>query len=76
MAEAAHIVGCSQRTLVRHIATGRLNAGEPHARRRVSRADAEALALQLPSSRVSFNADTSYWIGATGAAAILGPPRR
>ncbi len=67
---------CSRRTLVRHIDAGRLPAAERHVKRRVSRADAEALALQLLSSRVSFNADTSYWIGATGAAAILGPPRR
>ena len=38
----------------------------------MSRSDAEALALQLPSSRLAFDLDTSYWIGATGAAAILG----
>ena len=37
----------------------------------MSRADAEALALQLPSSRVAFDPHTSYWLGATRAAAIL-----
>ncbi len=52
--EAAHIVGCSQRTLVRHIDAGRLPAAERHVKRRVSRADAEALALQLPGSRLAF----------------------
>ncbi len=70
--EAAHIVGCSGRTLLRHIAAGRLPAGPKHERRRVSRADAEAVALQLPSSRVPFNTETSYWVGATAAAGLLG----
>jgi excisionase family DNA binding protein len=70
--EAAHICGCSRRTLVRHIDAGRLPAGPKHERRRVSRADAEALALQLPSSRLPFDPDTSYWVTAKGAAAILG----
>ncbi len=60
------------RKLIRHIDAGRLPAAERHVKRRVSRANAEALALQLPSSRVALNLDTSYWIGATGAAAILG----
>ena len=70
--EAAHICGCSRRTLVRHIDAGRLPAAERHVKRRVSRADAEALALQLPSSRLAFDPDTSYWIGATQAASLLG----
>ena len=70
--EAAHIVGCSRRTLVRHIETGRLPAAERHVKRRVSRADAEALALQLPSSRLAFDPDTAYWVGATQAARLLG----
>ncbi len=72
LAEAAWIVGCSLRTLVRHMDAGRLTAAEPHTRRRVSRAHAEALALKLPSSRVVFDPDASYWLGATRAAAILG----
>ena len=71
LAEAAHIVGCSTRTLVRHIDAGRLPAAERHLKRRVSRADAEALALQLPSSRLAFDPETSYWIGATQAAILL-----
>lgn len=75
MAEAAHIVGCSTRTVVRHIEAGRLPAADKHAKRRVSRADAEEPALRLPSSTVAFDADTSYWLGATGAAAILGVNR-
>ncbi len=70
--DAAWIVGCSRRTLVRHIDAGRLPAGPKHERRRVSRADAEALALRLPSSRLAFDAETSYWIGATQAASLLG----
>jgi len=70
--EAAHIVGCSPRTLVRHIDAGRLPAAERHVKRRVSRADAEALALRLPSSRLAFDRDTSYWVGATQAASLLG----
>ncbi len=41
--EAAHIVGCSRRTLVRHIEAGRLPAAERHVKLRVSRADTEAL---------------------------------
>jgi len=69
---AARIVGCSTRTLVRHIDAGRLSAAPPHTKRRVSSADAEALALRLPSSRLAFDPDTSYWLGATAAAAILG----
>jgi excisionase family DNA binding protein len=60
--EAAWIVGCSRRTLVRHIEAGRLPAAECHVKRRVSRADAEALALRLPSSRLAFDADTSCWV--------------
>lgn len=70
--EAAHIVGCSRRTLVRHILAGRLPASGKHERRRVYRAETEALALQLPSSKMQFDADTSYWVSAKGAAAILG----
>jgi len=72
LGEAAHIVGCSVRTLVRHIEAGRLPAGPKNQKRRVSRTDAEALALQLRSSRVAFDPDTSYWVGATAAACILG----
>ena len=60
LAEAAWIVGCSRRTLVRHLEAGRLPAAERHVKRRVSRADAEALALGLPSSRLAFDPDTSY----------------
>lgn len=70
--EAARILGCSVRTLVRHIDAGRLPAGPKNQRRRVSRADAETLALQLRSSRAAFDPDTSYWIGASAAARILG----
>ena len=58
--------------MVRHLDAGRLPAAERHVKRRVSRADAEALALQLPSSRLAFDAETSYWVGATPAAKILG----
>ena len=28
--------------------------------------------MQLPSSRLAFDAETSYWIGATQAASLLG----
>ncbi len=70
--EAALIVGCSRRTLIRHIEAKRLPVGPKHQRRRVSRADAESLALQLPSCRLAFDPDTSYWIGASAAAGILG----
>ena len=70
--EAAHICGCSRRTPCRHLDAGRLPVGPKHERRRVSRADAEALALQLPNSRLAFNAETSYWVGATQAARLLG----
>ncbi len=70
--EAAHIVGCSRRTLVRHILAGRLPAADKNQPRRVSRADAEALALRLPSSRPAFDPDISYWVGATQAARLLG----
>ena len=31
-----------------------------------------ALALRLPSSRLAFDPDTSYWVGATQAASLLG----
>ncbi len=48
--EAAWIVGCSRRTLHRHIEAGRLPAGPVNQRRRVSRMDAETLALQLRSA--------------------------
>ncbi len=70
--EAAHVAGCSRSTLLRHIAAGRLPAADKHVKRRVSRADAEALALQLRSARVPFDPETSYWVGATGAAKVLG----
>lgn len=70
--EAAHIVGCSRRALIRHIEAGRLPAGQRYAQRRVSRADAEALALRLASTRLTFDTENAYWIGATGAAHILG----
>lgn len=70
--EAAWIVGCSRRTLVRHIDAGRLPAADQHVKRRVSRADAETLALQLRSSLVPFHSEASYWVGATAAARILG----
>ena len=50
----------------------RLPATNKNQPRRLSRADAEALALQLPSSRIAFDPDTSYWVGATQAASLLG----
>ena len=49
--EAAHIIGCSLRQMARHIEEGRLPAGPKNQRYKVSRPDAEALALQLRSSR-------------------------
>jgi predicted site-specific integrase-resolvase len=70
--EAAHIVGCSRRILVRHIEAGRLLAGPVNQLRRVSRADAEMLALGLRSSRVGFDEESSYWVGATAAAELVG----
>ncbi len=70
--EAAHIVGCSRRTLVRHIEAGRLPAGPANQPRRVSRADAEMLALRSRSSRVGFDEESSYWVGATAAAELVG----
>jgi hypothetical protein len=70
--EASHIIGCSLRTLHRHIEAGRLPHGPKNQKRRVSRADTEALALQLRSSRVPFDPDTSCWIGASAAAGIPG----
>lgn len=70
--EAALILGCSLRQTARYIETGRLPAAESHARRTVSRADAEALALQLPSSLVPVDPATSYWCGTREAAQILG----
>ncbi len=72
LAEAAHVVGCSGRTLVRYIEAGRLSAGPPHQRRRVSRADAEALALTVRSSVVRVPGETSYWVGVREAAEVLG----
>ncbi len=58
--------------MARHIEAGRLPAGPKRQPRKVSRAEAEAFALQLPSSRVPFDRDTSYWVGATQASRILG----
>ncbi len=69
--EAAHICGCAVNT-VRRIEAGRLPAGPRHERRRVSRADAEALALRLTSSLLAFDPSSSHWVTAKGAAAILG----
>ncbi len=70
--EAAHIDGCSRRTLVRHIEAGRLPAELANQSRRVSRADTEMLALGSRSSRVAFDEESSYWVGATTAAKLLG----
>jgi predicted site-specific integrase-resolvase len=70
--EAANIVGCSRRTLVCHIEAGQLPAGPANQPRRVSRADAEALALASRSSRVGFDVKSSHWVGATAAAELVG----
>ncbi len=60
------------RTLICHIEAGRLPAGPANQPRRVSRADAEMLALGSRSSRVGFDEVSSYWVGATAAAELLG----
>ncbi len=70
--EAAHIVGWSCRTLIRHLEAGRLPARPANQTRRVSRADAEVLALGSRSSRVGFDEVSAYWVGATTAAELLG----
>lgn len=72
LAKAAHVVGCSVRTLVRYIEAGRLSAGPPQQRRLVSRADAEALALTVRSSVVRVPGETSYLVGVREAAEVLG----
>ncbi len=51
---------------------GRFPAGPKNRQRKVPRADAEALALQLPLSLVPLDLATSYWVGTREAARILG----
>ncbi len=72
LAEAAHIVGCSVRTLVRYIEAGRLPAGPARQRRRVSRVDAETLAFTVRSSLARVPGEMSYWVGVREAAEVLG----
>ncbi len=51
---------------------GAYQRGPKNQHYKVSRAIAETFALQLRSSRVPLDRDTSYWVGATEAAHILG----
>ena len=74
--EAAHIIGCSMQSVRTYIARGDLPAlGGRYQHRRVSRADAEAFALQRRSCLVALPGEVSYWCDAKEAAAILGVHR-
>lgn len=70
--EAAHVLGCSASTVRRHVLAGRLPTGEPHRHRTLSRADVEALALQVYEHRRHRNDAQSYWVTGQRAADILG----
>lgn len=70
--QAAHILGCTPATVRRHVLAGRLPTGEPQRHRTLSRADVEALALQVYDHRRHRDDPDSYWVTGQRAADILG----
>ncbi len=73
-AQAAEVLGVHPTTVARLVRAGELTAyGSPHARRRLSRAEVEALALSRHPSRGKHRRDgDGYWVGRAEAARILG----
>ncbi len=69
--EAALILGCSRSTVRRHIAAGRLRSAGRYEHRSLSRADVEALAMQVYRWRRHLDDVEGYWLTAGRAADVL-----
>jgi hypothetical protein len=69
-AEAARILGCSVRTVARHIWSSRLTSHGTHPS--LSRVEVEALACQVYRWRRTLHDPDSYWVTGARAAELLG----
>lgn len=70
--EAAAILGCSVTVVRKHIAAGRLPSTVRYQHRQLSRADIEAMALQVYDWRSHIRQPEGYWITGQRAADVLG----
>lgn len=70
--EAAHILGCSDETVRRHVAAGRLQGAPRGAGEAMSRLEVEAMAAELYPWRRHVRDPQSYWVTGAGAADLLG----
>lgn len=71
LAEAAHILGCSQAAVRRRVLTGLLPRGPRGQRETFSRAEIEELALGFYDWRKHLHDDGSYWLTGQRAADVL-----
>ncbi len=75
--EAARILGVARSTVQEWVIAGRLSTrGTSGAHRRLSRADVEALALELYDWRSHADDPESYWLNSHQAADLLGISRQ
>jgi excisionase family DNA binding protein len=72
ISQAAWILGCSRSTVQRMINDGRLPAGEPYSRGRLSRADVERVSSMVYPWRRHLHDPWSYWVTGQDAADLLG----
>lgn len=75
--QAAAILGCSISSARRYVLAGRLAShGGRYEHRMLSRADVEALALELYDWHRHLDDESSYWLTGTRATAVLGVSRQ
>jgi len=72
ISEAAWILGCSRSTVQRMIRDGRLSAGDPYQRGRLSKAEVEKVASMVYPWRRHLHDRWSYWLTGSDAAELLG----
>jgi hypothetical protein len=71
-AEAAHILGCSEEIIRRHLLAGRLHDRPGVERPAMSRVEVEAMACELYPWRRHVHDPRSYWVTGAQAAGVLG----
>ena len=72
ISQAAWILGCSRSTVQRMMNDGRLPAGDPYSRGRLSKADVEKVSSMVYPWRRYLRDPWSYWVTGQDAADLLG----
>jgi excisionase family DNA binding protein len=72
ISQAAWILGCSTSTVQRMMHDGRLPAGDPYSRGRLSKSDVEKVSSMVYPWRRHLHDPWSYWVIGQDAADLLG----